>query len=49
MQSEYAAIERHLNRAAAANAVTAARLELLAKLKLSAAEIKLLGINLENP
>ena len=48
LKREYAAIEHHLNCVAQADAEAAARRELLARLKLSAAEIKLLGINLEN-
>ena len=48
LKREYAAIEHHLNCVAQADAEAAARQELLARLKLSAAEMKLLGINLEN-
>jgi len=48
LKTEYAAVERHLNRIAKAQAEATARQELLAKLKLSEAEIKLLGINHQN-
>ena len=44
LETEYDAIERHLKDAAKVRAQTAARQELLGKLNLSAAEMKLLGI-----
>ena len=44
LETEYDAIERHLKDVAKVRAQAAARKELLGKLKLSGAEMKLLGI-----
>ena len=48
LETQYDAIEGHLKRVANARARAAARLELLAKLNLTEAEKKLLGITIEN-